>query len=177
MMIMASVLTELGASGTDLASAALAAAGIYLAVIVMTRISGLRSFSKMSAFDFAMTVAIGSLIASAASGQAPLVTVLVGVGVLFVAQFTVAVLRKHSLLHGIVDNSPLLLMDGERILEDNLGAARITLDDLHGKLREANVLHYGQIRAVVLESTGDISVLHGTERFDEDLLRGVRREL
>jgi uncharacterized membrane protein YcaP (DUF421 family) len=177
MMIMASVLTELGASGTDLATAALAAAGIYVAVIVMTRISGLRSFSKMSAFDFAMTVAIGSLIASAASGQAALVTVVVGVGVLFLAQFTVAALRKHALLHGVVDNSPLLLMDGTRVLEDNLAAARITLDDLHGKLREANVLHYGQIRAVVLETTGDISVLHGTERFDDDLLRGVRREL
>jgi uncharacterized membrane protein YcaP (DUF421 family) len=177
MTITASVLTELGASGTDIGAGAIAAAGIYLAVILMTRISGLRSFSKMSGFDFAMTVAIGSLIASAASGQAPLVSAVIGVVVLFIAQFTVATLRKHSLLHGIVDNSPLLLMDGERVLEDNLAAARITMDDLHGKLREANVLHYGQIRAVVLETTGDISVLHGTERFDEDLLRGVRREL
>jgi uncharacterized membrane protein YcaP (DUF421 family) len=173
--VLASILAELGASGPQLVVAALAAFGIYLAVIVATRLSGLRSFSKMSAFDFAMTVAIGSLIATAASGQAPLASVVVGVGALFVAQFVVALSRRHSLLHGVVDNSPLLLMDADRILDDNLAAARITLDDLHSKLREANVLHYGQVRAVVLETTGDVSVLHGDDELDPALLRGVRR--
>jgi uncharacterized membrane protein YcaP (DUF421 family) len=169
------VLTDLGASGTQIVAGGVAAFAIYLAVILATRLSGLRSFSKMSAFDFAMTVAIGSLIASAASGQAPLATVVVGVAVLYLGQFVVAMLRTHGGLHGLLDNSPLLLMDGSEILHDNLTMARLTLDDLHGKLREANVLHYGQVRAVVLETTGDISVLHGGGRFDPALLRGVRR--
>ena len=42
----------------------LSSTGIYLAVIVYTRIFGKRSFSKMSSFDFAMTVAVGSIIAT-----------------------------------------------------------------------------------------------------------------
>lgn len=169
------VLSELGASGTQLLTGAVAAITIYLAVIVATRIAGLRSFSKMSAFDFAMTVAIGSLIAAAAAGQAPLVTVLVGVGMLYGGQYVVALLRSHRSLHGVLDNSPLLLMDGDRVLCDNLAQARVTLDDLHGKLREANVLNYGQVRAVVLETTGDVSVMHGEGTLDPELLRGVRR--
>jgi uncharacterized membrane protein YcaP (DUF421 family) len=173
--VIASILAELGASGSQLAVAALAALGIYLAVIIATRLSGLRSFSKMSAFDFAMTVAIGSLIATAASGQAPLASASVGVITLYAAQFTVALLRRHALLHGTVDNAPLLLMDADRILDDNLAAARLTRDDLHGKLREANVLHYGQVRAVVFETTGEVSVLHGEHALDPALLRGVRR--
>ncbi len=170
-----SLLSGLGASVTELATGAVAAIAIYLAVIVATRVSGLRSFSKMSAFDFAMTVAIGSLIATAASGQAPLATVIVGVAVLFAGQFLVAVLRSHRWLRGALDNSPLLLMDGERILHDNLALARVTLDDLHGKLREAGVLRYEQVRAVVFETTGDLSVLHGEGSLDERLLSGVRR--
>jgi uncharacterized membrane protein YcaP (DUF421 family) len=169
------VLQELGASGPELVAGSIAAVAIYLAVILATRISGLRSFSKMSSFDFAMTVAIGSLIAAAASGQAALATVTLGVVALYAAQFVVASLRRRHLLHDVVDNSPLLLMDGPRIVDANLAAARITLDDLHGKLREANVLHYGQVRAVVLETTGDISVLHGDADLDPALLRGVRR--
>lgn len=36
--------------------------GIYLAVIVFIRLSGLRSLSKMPSFDFTMTVAIGFII-------------------------------------------------------------------------------------------------------------------
>jgi uncharacterized membrane protein YcaP (DUF421 family) len=170
-----SILDHLGASGSQLASAAIAALGIYLAVIVATRLSGLRSFTKMSAFDFAMTVAIGSLIATAASGQASLAAASVGVATLYLAQFVVALLRRHALLHGAVDNAPLLLMDADRILEDNLAAARLTPDDLHGKLREANVLHYGQVRAVVLETTGEVSVLRGDDTLDPAMLHGVRR--
>jgi len=34
-------------------------------VVLLVRINGLRSFSKMTNFDFVMTVAVGSLLASA----------------------------------------------------------------------------------------------------------------
>lgn len=39
---------------------------VYGAILYYTRLTGLRSFSKMSASDFAMTVAVGSLFASTA---------------------------------------------------------------------------------------------------------------
>ena len=169
------VLEQLGTSAARLVVVVVSALVVYVAVIAATRVVGLRSFSKMSSFDFAMTVAIGSLIATVAAAQAPLVTGLVGVAVLFAAQASVALLRSNHLLRGAVDNRPLLLMDGPQILHDNLAAARITLDDLHGKLREANVLDYDDVRAVVVETTGDVSVLHGPGALDPQLLRGVRR--
>lgn len=34
-------------------------------VVLLVRVNGLRSFSKMTNFDFVMTVAVGSLLASA----------------------------------------------------------------------------------------------------------------
>ena len=42
----------------------LSAICIYASIIALTRIYGVRSFSKMSGFDFAVTVAIGSIVAS-----------------------------------------------------------------------------------------------------------------
>lgn len=163
------------ASGQELAGAAIGALAIYLVVIVATRLAGLRSFSKMSSFDFAMTVAIGSLIATAASGQVPMVTAATGIAVLYAAQAGVAVLRRHGLLGGLVDNAPLLLMEDGAILDDNLASARLTHADLRAKLREANVTDTTRIHAVVFETTGDVSVLYGDGHFDPDLLRGVRR--
>jgi uncharacterized membrane protein YcaP (DUF421 family) len=162
-------------NGQELASAALAALAIYVVVIVATRLSGLRSFAKMSSFDFAMTVAIGSLIASAASGQVALAASAAGIAVLYIAQAVVAVLRRHGLLAGLVDNSPLLLMENGHVLEGNLASARMTRDDLRAKLREANVHEAAQVHAVVFETTGDVSVLHGGGHLDPALLRGVRR--
>lgn len=139
----------------------LTAAGIYLAVIIFTRMAGKRSFSKMSSFDFAMTVAVGSLIATTVlSADVSLWDGIVGLGAIYLFQIGVALLRRFEIIKKAVDNSPLLLMDGEEILHKNLKKARVSEDDLRSKLREANVLDLSQVRAVIFETTGDISVMH-----------------
>ena len=153
--------------------------GIYLLLIGLTRLAGLRAFSKLSSFDFAVTIAMGSVIATTISAKSPPLAqcglALIG---LFAIQFIVAFLRSRTgWMSLIVDNRPLLLMDGTEVLTDNLRRARITRDDLRGKLREANVLDLSQVRAVVLEATGDISVLHGDADgppLSDELLEGVR---
>lgn len=149
---------------------------IFVAVLVATRITGLRSFSKMSSFDFAMTVAVGSVMASTSLTSATPVAhgVLALVG-LYGFQAMVARLRERSERFGdVVDNTPTLLMAGPRILHDHLHHVRVTEADLRAKLREANVTRYEDVLAVVLETTGDISVLHGAPQLESDLLRGVR---
>lgn len=154
------------------------ALGIYLGVLILTRMAGLRSFAKISSFDFAMTVAIGSLIASTIiTEDPPLLQAMVALAALYALQMGVAVLRQRSAaVRRTVDNAPLLLMEGERILDDNLRKARMTRDDLRGKLREANVLRRSEIRGVVMEATGDVSVLHGDPDgagLEPEILRGV----
>lgn len=168
------LLSQLGTSWTDVAVVVVAAVAIYVWVIAAVRVVGLRSFSKLSAFDFAMTVAIGSIIASAATGSVPLAGALVAVAVLFAAQYVVARLRRATSFEELVDNRPLLLMHRGEILEEHLTAARLTHEDLRAKLRAANVLRLDEVSAVVLETTGDVSVLHGTQRLDPALLAGVR---
>jgi len=37
---------------------------IFIGVIIITRIAGLRTFAKMSSIDFASTIAIGSVVAA-----------------------------------------------------------------------------------------------------------------
>lgn len=44
----------------------------YAAVILFSRVAGLRSFIKLSGYDFAATIAMDSLLASAAIGKLPL---------------------------------------------------------------------------------------------------------
>ncbi len=77
-----------------------------------------------------------------------------------------------------MDNSPLLLMDGSTVIEDNLRKARVTRGDLRSKLREANITRLSQVKAVVFETTGDISVLHesGDGTLDLWLMQDVERD-
>ncbi|MEQ9400199.1 MAG: DUF421 domain-containing protein [Longimicrobiales bacterium] len=170
---------------TTTASAALmsllTAMGLYAALILYTRAMGLRSFSKMSSFDFAVTVAFGSLLASAVvSSDPPLLLAVVAMGSLYAIQWAVSALRTRiPLVRAAVDNQPVLLMWEGTIHEDTLRRTGVARSDLMAKLREANVLRLEQVRAVVLESTGDVSVLHESPDgagLDEALLEGVRRE-
>ena len=152
--------------------------GIYVALVVFTRLAGLRSFSKMSSFDFAITVAFGSVVAGTAMAKdPPLLQGVTALGTLYLVQHLVAQLRRRKKASSLVDNDPIVLMIGRDVLQENLTAAGMTDADLRSKLREANVLDYDEIRAVVCEATGDVSVLHGDPdgpSLDPDLLQDVR---
>ena len=152
------------------------ALGIYLSVILLTRISGKRSFSKMSSFDFAMTV--GSIIATTIlSSSVNLIEGILGLAAVYFLQISIAIGRRHKLVETLVDNTPLLLMDGQNILHQNLRKARVSESDLRSKLREANVIQLSQVKAVVFETTGDISVLHSSseQNLDVWLMKDVKR--
>jgi uncharacterized membrane protein YcaP (DUF421 family) len=163
----------------DAAMTVVSAGGIYLAVILYTRMAGLRSFSKMSSFDFAMTVAVGSLIATTVlTKDPPLLQAAAALAALYLLQIAVARLRiRVQATRKAVDNQPILLMEDGRFREGAMRTAGVTQGDVVAKLREANVLRLAQVRAVVMETTGDVSVLHGDadEEVEATLLEGVRR--
>ena len=168
----------LGISGTEAKMVLLSGVIVYGTILALTRLAGLRSFSKMSAPDFAMTLAVGSLFASTISSKTPSLGVgLVALGFLFFGQYALALLRKRfTFFSKWIDNQPLLLMRDGKMLPENLVKANVTVEDVLAKLREANVLKYEQVLAVVFETTGDISVLHSDDaeaRLDWDILRNV----
>ncbi|MDG5491556.1 DUF421 domain-containing protein [Psychroserpens sp. SPM9] len=141
----------------------LTAIGIYIALVLVTRISGKRSFSKMSSFDFAVTVAIGSIMATVIiSKSVSLLQGIVGLLIMYVIQMTVAYGRRFKGIRKLMDNKPTLLMKDGKIIEGSLKKCHVTESDLKAKLREANVIQLSEVKAVVFESTGDISVLHGS---------------
>lgn len=148
--------------------------GIYAVLLALLQLNGLRSLSKMSSVDFVTTVAFGSVLASVLVAKRPsLLQGTVVLVVMFAIQGGVSWLRDRWTTAPF-ENQPVLLMDGPTILRGNLRRTRVTEDDLYAKLREANVLNLDQVRAVVLEATGDVSVLHGdAHQWDPSLLRGV----
>lgn len=172
--------TWISTTPSEIVMTVLTAVAMYVALIAFTRLAGLRSFSKLSSFDFAITVSFGTLFASAIlTKDPPVFRALFALGFIYALQHGITRLRIHSgLISRLVDNAPLLVMDGSTILEENLSRSGITKADLRSKLREANVLRWEQVRAVVVETTGDVTVLHASaddeSTLDRSLLAGVR---
>lgn len=146
-------------------------------VIVLVRVVGLRSFSKMTAFDFVATLALGSLLATGATADSwrAFAQTMVAMAFLLLLQWMLARGRKSSpRFRSLLENQPLLLMEDGRFVEAALHSSRVSRADVLAKIRAANAPSLSDVRAVVLETTGDISVLHG-DRPPADVMEGVRR--
>ncbi len=150
------------------------------AVITLTRLNGLRSISKMTSFDFALTVATGSIIAATVLNIDQKIWIgLISLVAVFAVQAVISRIRFASNgFQKVTENEPLLLVENGEFLTDNLTRSNVTKGDIYGKLREANALSMAHVRAVVLEPTGDISVLLcGSDEtpLDDEILTGVQR--
>ncbi len=146
MILAASLPSELGSSWTNLAATLVGSVAVFVAVIALTRLAGPRSLAKMSSFDFAATVAIGSVVASTALASTPLASGALALAMLYALQYLIATLRRRNALHGIVDNRPILLMAEGELLVGNLRHARVSREEIWSQLRQAGVQRLEQVR-------------------------------
>ena len=138
-----------------------AAIGIYIGLMLPTRLMGLRSFSKLSSHDFAMTVGVGSILASTVLSKTPaLLQGFIAMIALFAIQAFISVLRRHSKpLKAMVDNQPIVLMAHGQYISKNLKEANLAKSDVQEVLRKNGIKSLQQVFAVIMETTGDMSVI------------------
>lgn len=153
--------------------------GIGLAwVIILVRLVGTRTLSKMTAFDFVVTLATGSLLATAgaSSSWSGFVQALAAIASLIGTQCALASIRRRSRrVKRLLGNKPSLLVRDGRFLDKALRHARISRDEIIAKLREADIAGLEKVTAIVLETTGDISILTA-DSMGEKILADVRQE-
>ena len=146
------------------------AVGIYAGLMLFTRLMGLRSFSKLSSHDFAMTVGIGSILASTVLSKNPsLLQGLVAIASLFILQGVVSWLRRHvKPIKYLVDNKPLVLMAHGEYYWNNIKKANLAKSDIQEVLRKNGLKSKTEVFAVIMETTGDMSVIKQND-VDPDL--------
>ncbi len=168
---------EIGAPFGPLVRGLILTGVAVLWTVLLVRLVGLRAFSKMNSFDFVTTIATGSLIAQAGTRMRwdDYFQAMAAIGGVFLIQWLLATARQKSdRIQGVLTNEPVLLMDRGQFLEHAMTETRVSRSNLLEKLRSAGVTDLSHVRAVVLETTGDISVIRG-ERLDAEVMEGVRR--
>ena len=166
------------ANQTIIIKSSVSVVAIFVIILIYSRIFGLRTFAKMTSIDFATTIAMGSIFADVIGSTD--YSILKGGVALFLIILLQTLysffIRKSSTFQNVATNTPILLMRDGTVLHQNLSKANVSISDVYAKLREANVIEFSEVRAVVFEVTGDISVLHtrGDEPLAEELLEGVK---
>ena len=148
---------------------------MYAAYILLVRLTGQRSLSPMSSFDFACVVAIGAVLGRTVLLEA---TTLPG-GVIalvtfFVLQGLLGMASHHPRLDRLLNPAPVLLMAGDRLLTDTMQRVHVTEDEVRLALRQVGVRRLEEVSCVVLERNGSVSVLTTQTQLDPWLVREVK---
>ncbi|WP_428532597.1 DUF421 domain-containing protein [Pseudorhodoplanes sp.] len=133
----------------------------YAALVVFIHIFGKRTLSKMNAFDFVVTVALGSTLATVLlSKDVVLVEGLLALVLLCSLQFVVAYLSVRSRrIESMVKSEPALLLYRGQFLNEAMRRERITQREVLAALRSCGVGDVSLAEAAVLESDGSVSVI------------------
>lgn len=135
--------------------------GMYTALIVFLRMSGSRTLASMNAFDFIVTVGIGSAFGRALTARTvALAEAVVAFALLIALQHLVGWLQtRWPSFRRTVTNPPTLLYFRREILREAMRNQRVTEDELHAAIRKENSGSLDEVEAVVLESSGGFSVI------------------
>jgi uncharacterized membrane protein YcaP (DUF421 family) len=133
----------------------------YVILVVLLRVSGKRTLTKLNAFDLVVTVALGSTLATVLlSRSVPLAEGVLALALLIFLQFALAWLSVRSpRFSSLIKSEPSLIVHEGRLLEGALETQRVTRDEALAVLRAAGVADRQRVTAVVLETDGSFSVI------------------
>lgn len=133
----------------------------YAALVGILRVSGKRTLSKMNAFDFVVTVALGSTLASiVVSKDVALAEGVLALILLVALQYAVAWISvRSSAVRSVVKSEPTLLAHRGEFLSTAMRRERVTEGEVLSALRAQGLGSLADAESVVLETQGDISVI------------------
>lgn len=149
----------------------------YIALIALLRVSGKRTLSKMNAFDFVITITLGSAYASLLVSES--VTLAEGVtalALLIALQWVVSWIYVRSpRFESLIKGRPQLLFWHGQYLDEALKRERITREEVQAAMRASNVT-VDESAAAVLESDGSVTVINIEDEQLDHVMRSVRHE-
>lgn len=148
----------------------------YVSLVILLRISGRRTLSKMNAFDLVVTVALGSVLATVMlSKDVTLAQGVLAFSLLIAMQYLVtwASVRQRWVRQVVTGEPALLFYRGDYLLSA-LKEARVTEDEVRAAVRASGKAALGEVEAVVLETDGSFSVVSQGVAQGQTSLDGVK---
>lgn len=135
---------------------------IYASCLIAVRIAGRRTVARLSAFDYVVTIALGSVIATTAvSKETPYLNGVVAIVVLLTLQVSIGALRlKSDLVRRLTDFQPdVIYSAGKLDLPTSPLSAQTTLEEIESKVRRTGLNDWTRVEKIILEPDGSVSVI------------------
>lgn len=150
----------------------------YVALIVLLRVSGKRTLSKMNAFDFVVTITLGSVFGGLILNQSvSLSEGVVALGLLISLQWLMTTLYVRSTwFERVIKGEPQLLYNRGEYLDRALKRERVTREEVQAAMRDGNVVE-DQNTLAVLETDGSVTVFTAADQQEPHAMKAIDDEV
>lgn len=133
----------------------------FAGLVFLLRVGGKRLLARLNAFDMVVTFTVGSLLASMIiSSQVSVAEGLVALSVLLALAVATSFLATRSAaFRRLIKSQPTLLVYDGAYLRANMKRERIAEVEIAAVMRSQGVHDLADVKAMILETEGDISVL------------------
>ncbi|MBP1744724.1 MAG: hypothetical protein H6Q58_1702 [Firmicutes bacterium] len=139
---------------------------IYLFIIAAIRLFGKKQISQLSVIDLVFILLISNSVQNAMVGlNSTLAGGLVAAGTLFIMNFIFKqLLYRFPKLGNLIQGKKMILIYKGKLNKDNIEEAKLTIDEIMELLRKHGISNIRDVRMMMLEMDGNISVISGEIR-------------
>ncbi|HUR00604.1 MAG TPA: YetF domain-containing protein [Gemmatimonadaceae bacterium] len=132
----------------------------FISLFTMLRISGKRTLSELTVFDFVFVVSLGSVFAATIiEKDVTLIEGMTAQAILISIQVVLAKLAVYSrTAERIINGEPTRLLTNGKYLHKAMRRERITEEEIRAAIRSEGVTRVEDVDAVMLENDGSLTV-------------------
>jgi uncharacterized membrane protein YcaP (DUF421 family) len=134
---------------------------VYIAILLLLRLSGKRQLGQMSPTEFVAILLISNAVQNAMNaGDNSLVGGLILAGVLVLLSWIMSWLTFRSKkFSAIFEGTPTLLIRRGQIIEEHAHKERLTHSEIKSLLRKHGIHDLAEVHSAVLEADGVLSII------------------
>jgi len=149
----------------------------YIVLFIFIRISGKRTLAKLNAFDFVVTVTLGSTLSSMILKKVPLVEGFVALITIIALQYLLAFLAKNSSkMEDVINSTPTLLFYDGKFILPAMKKEVITEEEIYSEIRKYRLESLEDVQAVVMELNGTFTVVKKSNKVGPSSLDDIELE-
>ncbi|MCM3256460.1 DUF421 domain-containing protein [Paenibacillus lautus] len=151
----------------------------FVILLIITRFLGKQTLSNMNFHEFVTAVILGAIAANFAFNEKmEVIHLLISLAVFtFTSYFLSKIVVKNRKFRMWAEGTPSVVIEGGKILEENLRKNKLTLDTINQMLRQKDIFDISEVEYGVLEINGKISVMKKKEYQNvtlKDMKKGLK---
>ena len=134
---------------------------VYVFLIIILRVTGKRQIGQMSPFDLVLLLVLSNAVQNSMNGGDNSVAagIILSVTLVTVNWLTGQLTFFSKDAERLIEGSPQVLIHNGKVYEKALADAQLTRHELMAAIRDKGITDLTEVRAVILENDGSISVI------------------